>query len=174
MPFKLMHLTENSNDSWRDSEHPTNKDVSSQKLHDLISKKAIAPPEMMKTFLSDPDLAKSIEKLQFNKDEFKKVAEQVFAERSSDPFMNNEFNDPLYTPSLDMVTAEHEKFVIEPKWDRNHFDDGADTPLRVEYHTVKDMMHGHNYTLRKLGAESPDNTLQKILSFADKYNQKVK
>ena len=53
MPYKLMHLTENWDKSWREQDHPELKRHVMGHLSNVVGRVSLAPPELMRTYMTD-------------------------------------------------------------------------------------------------------------------------
>lgn len=144
LPFKAMHLSENWTQGWRNQEHPDIKRTFMWHLGNTVGKANLAPPEMMKTFLTDPEAAKTLSAYTFDKAALEKLQRDLIqnpekyeamflAEKEYDYYLTKEYLDPVGAQEradAKAYTWEHWYRLIN---DGRH-PHVASWPMKVEYH----------------------------------------
>jgi len=77
MPFKQIHLSEGFAQSHRDVEHPDIQQSVMWHLSKVVEKSSLAPEAMLKTFISDPEAAKSMTAYTFDKEALLKLRQDL-------------------------------------------------------------------------------------------------
>jgi len=77
LPFKQLHQTEAWDESHRDQEHPDIQQSVMWHLSKAVGKAALAPPEMVRAYVSNPEAAKTARAYTFDKVELEKLRDDL-------------------------------------------------------------------------------------------------
>ena len=145
LPFKTMHLEQDWKQNIREGEHPEIQQSVMWHLSKVVGKTHFAPPEMMKTFVSDPEAAKSMTSYVFDKEDLLKLRQDLI----ENPEKYEEMLTFERAPPADLRGTDpgeyrrHLKFREENrKYFHRVYNDGrCDLPeqrhLRAEYYRYK-------------------------------------
>jgi hypothetical protein len=150
LPFKQLHLTEKWDESHRDSEHPDIQQSVMWHLSKAVGKVALAPPEMLRSYLTDPDAAKSLQAYTFDKAELEKLRRdllenpekyEAMLQREREPDNWQADPDPGRFWDGRRARAQTREY-----WHRLVNDGRCEQldnwPMRVEYHAYKKWADG--------------------------------
>lgn len=73
MPYKLMHLTEDWDKSWRDQDHPELHRHVMAHLARVVGRVSLAPPELMRMYMTDKEAASRMTAFVLDEVELKKL-----------------------------------------------------------------------------------------------------
>jgi len=148
LPFKMIHMTEKWDQSFREMDHPELQKSVMYHLSKVVGKASLAPPEMVKTFLTDPEAAKSMQVFTFDKVELEKLQNDLFKNPEKyEQMLKQDFEQDEWLSGNDFGRFYEKKNKLEDKqkyW-YNIMNDGRlnseeNWPMRVEYFKYKQWM----------------------------------
>ena len=173
LPFKQLHLTEKWDESHRDQEHPEIQQSVMWHLSKVVGKTNLAPPEMIKSYLTNSDVAKSQQSYTFDKKELESLRKDLLQNPEKyEELLMRESSLDSGLPSTDpgrLWEKRQARADDREYWHRLVNDGRAKNmdnwPMRVEYHAYKDWadqiqgkaMDTLKYTVTRLLLDFEDN-----------------
>ena len=146
LPFKQLHLTEKWDESHRDQEHPEIQQSVMWHLSKVVGKASLAPPEMIKSFLTNPEVARSQTAFTFDKKELENLRRDLLEnpEKYEELLLKEAEEDPgLPTTDPGRLWESRAARASDREYWHRLVNDGRakqldNWPMRVEYHAYKD------------------------------------
>ena len=145
LPFKQIHLSEDWDKSHRDQDHPELRQSVMWHLSKAINKSTLAPPELIRTYLTDPEAAKSLQAYTFDKDELEKLRKDILMDpgKYEEVLLKQPEHDPFYDrrdPGGWLASMEARAWKKDYQYRLiNDGDTGLleNWPMRVEFHAYR-------------------------------------
>ena len=115
-------------------------------LSKAVGKATLAPPEMARTYLSNPEAAKSLQLYLFDKKELEKLREDILTDpgKYEEVLKKEREHDPFYdeTPDPAMIRAAEDARALKRDYWYKLINDGRgpsedNWPMKVEYHAYR-------------------------------------